>query len=406
MKNYNTAKRHFEIVLKNHPSSNCLIVPNVDNVSITAAYEDNNYIGFEGISTTKHGYCRCCGDKITQLKQYKTTYTTLAVNNSKNVILKLRKKMYHCPRCKTSTTEKLLDVSGRNQKTNDFISTLLKLLKETITFSAVARLLKTSITNVVLHFDKAAFKENEVDRTKVQNLCVDEVRLVKDKYYKYQFVIMDADQKTILDILKTRHADFIKNYLNQNYPNVKTVTIDLWRTYRNVFTNLYQGIAIIADRFHVVRQFMWAFSRTRVALAKSKGTSTNKNWKLLTKAKDKLSERGLEKLELLLASDPTLKAAHTAKEMALEMLRGNDKQLYLKMLPELKKIIDDNNLIEFIDAYNSLLNWHDEILNMFDYPYSNGSMERTNRTIKQIKNICFGVKSLSRTLKLVQYRVN
>ncbi|NLU54585.1 MAG: transposase, partial [Firmicutes bacterium] len=53
-----------------------------------------------------------------------------------------------------------------------------------------------------------------------------------------------------------------------------------------------------------------------------------------------------------------------------------------------------------------LINWHEEILNMFDYPYSNGAMERINRSIKQIKNICYGVKSLPRTLKLMQYRVN
>ncbi|HOL13785.1 MAG TPA: transposase, partial [Bacillota bacterium] len=95
-----------------------------------------------------------------------------------------------------------------------------------------------------------------------------------------------------------------------------------------------------------------------------------------------------------------------AKEMALEMLRGNDKEKYLKMLPELKRYIDDNNLVEFVEAYNTLINWHEEILNMFDYPYSNGAMERINRSIKQIKNICYGVKSLPRTLKLVQYRVN
>lgn len=155
-----------------------------------------------------------------------------------------------------------------------------------------------------------------------------------------------------------------------------------------------------------MRQFSWAFTRTRIALAKEEGVSTNKNWRLLTKAKDKLSKRGQEKLEELLAANPALKVAHDAKEIALEMLRGTDKEKYLRLLPVLKKFIDDNNLVEFRQAYNTLLNWHTEIMNMFDYPYSNGAMERTNRTLKQIKNISFGVKSLPRTLKLVQYRVN
>ena len=406
MTNYNTVKRHFETVLKNCPTTKSQIVPTLEGVTITAAYEDDNYLGFEAISSTKHGYCSCCGSKITRLKQYKTTYTTIAVINSKNVILKLRKKMYYCHECNKSTTEKLLDTSGKNQKTNGFLATSLKLIKETMTYSTVARLLKMSVANVMRHFDKARFAETEVDRSKVKNLCVDEVRMIEDRHYKYQFVIMDADNNSVLDILKTRHADFIKEYLRENYRNVKTVTMDLWKTYRNVFSALYPDVIIIADRFHVVRQFMWAFSRTRIALANEQGVSTNKNWRLLTKAKDKLSERGREKLEKLLAADPAPKVAHNAKEMALEMLRGNDKEKYLKMLPELKRYIDDNNLVEFVEAYNTLINWHEEILNMFDYPYSNGAMERINRSIKQIKNICYGVKSLPRTLKLVQYRVN
>jgi transposase len=87
----------------------------------------------------------------------------------------------------------LLDTSGKNQKTNGFLATSLKLIKETMTYSTVARLLKMSVTNVMRHFDKARFTETEVDRSKVKNLCVDEVRMIEDRHYKYQFVIMDAD---------------------------------------------------------------------------------------------------------------------------------------------------------------------------------------------------------------------
>ncbi len=119
-----------------------------------------------------------------------------------------------------------------------------------------------------------------------------------------------------------------------------------------------------------------------------------------------MDKRGLEKLDTLLNADPELKAAHDAKEMALEMFRCKDKALYLKLLPTFKKLIDQHDLVEFQKAYNSLLNWHDEIMNMFDYDYSNGAMERGNRTIKLTKNISFGVRNLSRVTKLIQYRVN
>ena len=55
-----------------------------------------------------------------------------------------------------------------------------------------------------------------------------------------------------------------------------------------------------------------------------------------------------------------------------------------------KDFIDEHHLNEFLTAYNSVKNWHREILNMFYYDYSNGAIERTNRVINQSKNIAFG----------------
>ncbi|WP_397428564.1 transposase [Proteiniclasticum sp.] len=46
------------------------------------------------------------------------------------------------------------------------------------------------------------------------------------------------------------------------------------------------------------------------------------------------------------------------------------------------------------------------MLNTFDYNYSNGAIERTNRVIKQSKNIAFGFLNLPRATKLIQYRMN
>ena len=406
MKNYNTVKQYFETKLINHPTTDCKLSLNLGNVAITETYEDESYIGFTGRSAGAECHCKRCGQVITNLKQYKTTYTILAKINSKNVVLKLRKKMYHCPDCDSSTVEQLLDVSGKNQKSNSFIRSMLRCLKETMTYSTLARLYKVSVSNVIFHFDKAVFKETQIDRSKVRNISVDEVRLTKQKFSNYQFVIMDSDTKQVLDILESRCANVIQNHLEQHYKGISTFTQDLWKTYKNVALKVISNVKIIADPFHVVRLFMWAFSRTRVALAKKKGLKTNKNWKLLTKAKTKLDKCGHDKLDALLDPDPELKAAHDAKEMALEMFRCKDKALYLKLLPTFKELIDQHNLVEFQTAYNSLLNWHEEIMNMFDYDYSNGAMERGNRTIKLTMNISFGVRNLSRVTKLIQYRVN
>lgn len=406
MKNYNTVKSHFESVLIHHPAIRPEVTLTIDGVRIIASFEDDQYLGFEGISSTKQGVCSHCGQIITRFKQYRTSYITIARYNQKNLVLKLSQKMYHCPDCRSSTTERLLKKSGKYQKTDSFIQGMLTSLKEPISFSAVARFHKLSVTNLIWHFDKAHFPHTQISRETVRNLSVDEVGLIKFKDANYQFVIMDSDTKQILDILKTRQVREVQDYLGTHYTGIQTFTQDLWKPYRRAAYDLFPETKVLTDRFHVVRQFSWAFARSRIELARRQQKRTCGNWKLLTKARHKLDARGQARLEALLADNKELSILHQAKEMALELFRCRDSSSYLSLLPAFKEYIDLAELPEFQKAYRSLENWHTEIINMFDHPYSNGAMERANRTIKQAKNIAFGFKNLSRATRLIQYRVN
>lgn len=406
MKNYSTVKNHFEENLIKFPTINHEIVLNRKNICIQSVYEDDNYIGFYGVSQSKEGYCKKCGQVLYKIKQYKTTYTTFAKYNSKNIVLKLKKKMYYCNDCNSSTIEKLLDAHDNAQKTISFINSMLLALKEQITYSAIARSFKVSISNVIAHFDKSNPIEVQIDPKSVRNLSIDEVRFVKVLYSNYQCVLMDSDNKKVIDVIWTRHQSVLKDTVSCMFTRLNTITQDLWKPYKTVANNCFPEARIIADPFHVVRQFTWAFSRTRVSIAKNEGVKTNKHWKLLTMRYSKLSVSGKKKLDEILQKNEKLALAHTAKELALEMFSCKDKSLYLILLEIFKKFIDDNELIEFQTAYKSVENWHLEICNMFDYNYSNGAIERVNRTIKQSKNLAFGFKNLARATKLIQYRVN
>jgi len=406
MKKYNTAKTYFETVLSNHPTENFEVTLTLDHISITASYEDENYIGFDGISTSEEGCCKHCGQVISMIKDYKTSCTTIARYNSKNIVLRLLKTLYYCPDCKASTAERLLDVRGKQQKTEPFLKSMIGSLKETVTYSTISRMYKVSISNVIRHFDKAELQETRVDPRSVRNLAIDEVRFIKLKHANYQCVLMDADTRKVIAILWTRQQSIVKEQVSLMFNRLDTITQDLWSPYRSIARSCFPEARVIADPFHVVRQFMWAYSRTRVALAKQQGVQTNKHWKLVTKRYDRLDQRGKDKVELLLENNLTLKAAYEAKELALAMFSCKNKTLYVELLEIFKAFIDEHRLNEFQTAYTSARNWHGEILNMFDYDYSNGAIERTNRVIKQSKNIAFGFLNLPRATKLVQYRMN
>ena len=102
MMNYNTVKAYFESTLVLNPTNKCEMTYSHEQIQIREIYENESYIGFLGRSVTREGGCSKCGQILTRFKQYKTPYTTVARVNSKNVILKLQSKMYHCPDCNSA----------------------------------------------------------------------------------------------------------------------------------------------------------------------------------------------------------------------------------------------------------------------------------------------------------------
>jgi hypothetical protein len=53
------------------------------------------------------------------------------------------------------------------------------------------------------------------------------------------------------------------------------------------------------------------------------------------------------------------------------------------------------NLPEFQACTKTFINWQDEILNSFEYPFTNGYTEEVNNNIKVIKRNAFGIGILT-----------
>lgn len=54
------------------------------------------------------------------------------------------------------------------------------------------------------------------------------------------------------------------------------------------------------------------------------------------------------------------------------------------------------DLPEFQACTKTFINWKDEILNSFEYPFSNGYTEGVNNKIKVIKRNAFGIRNFNR----------
>ncbi|MCR8703275.1 transposase [Weissella cibaria] len=68
-------------------------------------------------------------------------------------------------------------------------------------------------------------------------------------------LFIDSVNHRILDIIKDRGADQLRDYFNQYGPAaVKTITVDLLTSCRAMSRDLFPNANIVADRFHVVTQ--------------------------------------------------------------------------------------------------------------------------------------------------------
>lgn len=183
--------------------------------------------------------------------------------------------------------------------------------------------------------------------------------------------------------------------------------MDLWKTYKDAFSNTFPNITVIADRFHVVRTFMWAFSRARIALFKQHNIGTTKYWKILTCRENKLNDKGKEKLNILLNTIPNLKELHKAKEMAFEVFSHQSVDEFKYKLKKLKEYVYNHNLDEYYVTLKTVDYWYKEICNMFKYrQYSNGKSERINTSLKRMKSLAYGFRNIDRIFRLAKHKIN
>lgn len=145
---------------------------------------------------------------------------------------------------------------------------MINMVKNVVTYSFVAKCYGVSKQYVINKLDEIDTSNIEISLEDSKNICIDEVKIAKVDYSSYQCVVYDFDKQMVIDILNNRQTKHLKEYFSFNSNNIKTVRQDLCRPYRTVVNAMISNAQIVADHFHVVRQFIWAFNRTRISIIK------------------------------------------------------------------------------------------------------------------------------------------
>ena len=217
---------------------------------------------------------------------------------------------------------------------------------------------------------------------------------------KYNCIITDITNSTVLDILPSRKKDklltYFRKYTKEERSKVKVFVCDMWKDYRDI-SALFPNAILVTDKYHWVRQAIWAVENVRKRIQKTfpanKRLHFKRNKYILLAPKEKLGIEDGIVLEYMLNQNTDLYNAWQLKEM---FYKFKDSASYDEAVERLKEFIlyaEREKIKEFDNCLKALHNWSASILNSFRYKYTNAFTEGMNNNIKVLKRIAYGYRN-------------
>lgn len=383
---------------------------NLQDINVTKIeHFDNNTLIYTQLPVKPHT-CPCCSHTTSYVHDYRIRHIKDIPAFGKNITLIHNHRRYVCKECGKRFSETNSFAPKYHRVTLRLINEIFKKTESERSFTSIAKEVNLSVSTVIRFFDMLAFAQPE---KLPEVLSIDEFKGNTGKE-KYQVIITNPADGTVFDILPDRKQSHLISYFrrwNQEQRNdVKFFVSDMWKPYAEL-AEIYMNQAIpLIDKYHYVRQVIWAFERVRKQIQKKYGKENRLLFKqskrILTMRKSKLKPEQLEKVEYLLYFNDDLRSAYFLKELFYEILDCEDNQRAKKLLSEWILTAQNSRLKDYQDCASTLHNWGKSIFNTFDYPYTNGFTEGCNNKIKILKRNAYGYRNFDRFRKRILHMFN
>lgn len=316
----------------------------------------------------------------------------------KRVLIHLKKRRYRCS-CGKRFAEKNTFLPRYHRMTNRLSAYIIDKLTSEISFTLVAKEVNLSVTTVIRVFDLVSYSL----KTLPDVISIDEFK-GNTNGEKYQCIITDPVNKVVLDILPNRQKYYLTKYFNQfdskEREKVDLFVSDMWKTFSDVASVWFKNATKVIDKYHWIRQVMWAFERVRKEeqkkFSKSHRKYFKKSRKLLLKRFDELTDEQKQQVNIMLYASPTLSTAHFYKEDFLRILDCENRETAQKAMSDWINSALDCGIPHFLKCAKTMINWLTGILNSFSTPVTNGFTEGCNNKIKVLKRNAYGYQNFNR----------
>ncbi len=347
--------------------------------------------------------CPCCGKETDHIHDYRKQIIKDIPSFGKQTILILEKRRYVCDYGKRFY-EKVHFLPRYHRMTNRLIVYVIEKLRSTTSFTQVSKEVYLSVSTVIRIFDFISFQKPKLPEV----IAIDEFK-GNTSGEKYNCIITDPVNHKVLDILPKRHSPYLSTYFRsfKDRENVKIFISDMCCPYDDTASVYFKNAKQVVDKYHWIRQIMWAFERVRKDVQKKFQKDYRVYFKhsrkLLLKRYESLQEEQKQQVMVMLSVSPTLYSAHFLKERFLEILDSEDRAEAKKELSEWIDSADKCGIESFEKCAKTMLNWYSGILNSFDTPYTNGFTEGCNNKIKVLKRNAFGYQNFKRFRKRILF---
>ena len=340
--------------------------------------------------------CPCCGTATRTIHDYRRQKAKDIPAFGKHILLYLRKRRYRCPHCGKRFYEENSFLPKYHRMTNRLCAYVIQQLTDVRSFSSVAREVNLSVSTVIRIFDFVQYAPSKLSSV----LSIDEFKGNTDKE-KYQCIITDPVSRRILDILPSREKHRLTAYFKKFERTQTTYFIsDMWSTYADISDTFFKNAIFIVDKYHYIRQVIWAFEAVRKEVQKQLPSGRRKYFKrsrtLLNKRYEFLSDEQKQQVNMMLYSSEKLRNAYWLKESFLKILDCKDSKSARKELSNWVMAASNSDMKRYVDCAKTMVNWSIGILNSFDCNYTNGFTEGCNNKIKVLKRNAYGYRNFSR----------
>lgn len=374
--------------------------------------KDHHIIEFEAYKFSKFEVCPKCATKSHKVYDHVTVKIKDTPIRDKAVFLKIKKRRFQCPNCKSVFREPIQGIKKGYKSTRRFHSHIRWCASNFTDLKRVKDKCRCSSWLVYkAYYEQLDLEVKKLDYPWPKTIGIDEhsfVRNTKNHYKEFATIFVDFNNNRVREVALGRSVNDLESSRVMDIKgreNVKNVVIDMSSTFKKFSKDNFPNATITVDKFHVIKLFNHALNLIRVEtmkhpIFKQSKTSPMRRLYLTNRKRLNFSQRSIVNHINSIFSE--LEEIYNFKEMMLSIYNTRGLKRADKAFTKLTDAMALSGRKQVQSLRKTLMRWRKEILNYFRTGITNGKTEGYNRKAKLIQRKAYGYRNFENyRLKLI-----